>query len=82
MDIIPEESQPASEQPADPFAVESDAAATEVNKDISGEVEATFQTEAEVSETTEPAPVAPEDIEASGNEGIIEQPEEGAKAQL
>ena len=35
VDIIPEESQPASEQPADPFAVESDAAATEVNKDIS-----------------------------------------------
>ncbi len=82
VDIIPEESQPASEQPADPFAVESDAAATEVNKDISGEVEATFQTEAEVSETTEPAPVAPEDIEASGNEGIIEQPEEGAKFEI
>ena len=34
------------------------------------------------TDTHAPVPVPPEDIEASGKEGVIEQPEEGAKFQI
>lgn len=40
------------------------------------------QTETEPPENLDPTPVDPDDLEASGNEGLIEQPEEGAKFQI
>lgn len=39
-------------------------------------------TESETEENLEPVPVDPNDIEASGNEGLIEQPEAGAQFQI
>ena len=40
------------------------------------------ETDTQSAENLEPTPVDPDNIEASGNEGLIEQPEEGARFQI
>ena len=69
-------------------AVDGGDSQTDMDVD-SGTEETVEDTDAESVPETEPdadthvpVPVPPEDIEASGKEGVIEQPEEGAKFQI
>ena len=69
-------------------AVDGGDSQTDMDAD-SGTEETVEDTDAESVPETEPdadthapVPVPPEDIEASGKEGVIEQPEEGAKFQI
>lgn len=57
----------------------SPSAAPEPELEEPGE---TPQPEPETDENLAPAPVSVEDIKATGNEGVIEQPEEGAQFQI
>ena len=73
-----EESDPTEESPAVP----RESGESESGETPDEEENIPPQTGAEESADREPIPMDPEDIEASGNEGIIEQPEEGAKFEI
>ena len=59
-------------------ASDSDAETTDSKETSESGTQEPSQTETEPEDSLTPEPVEPEDIEASGGEGIIEQPEEGA----
>lgn len=75
-ETVPEETKSDSETEAE---TEESGAETE---ETGTETEETQQPETEIPEEYQPEEIPGEDLEASGGEGIVEQPEEGAKFQI
>lgn len=98
VDIVPDEPQPEAETNAETLAAGGSAEdipmksaggpeeggneSSDLQTGLTETVVDGSESQTETDDTSEPEPVNPDDIEASGGAGVIEQPEEGAKFEI